>query len=97
VCKLLNVTILLRQGELQANKQHNTTTPQHHKRMPLPVELTMSQSLKGDTSHVQAHHCEWEVLLVIHRHSVDVTSQGNEMGSVTQIQQVQETQHPHST
>jgi hypothetical protein len=68
----LNVTILLGQGELQANKQYNTTVHKRElhkgrswKRMPLPVELTMSQGLKGDTGHIQAHHSKWKVLLII--------------------------------
>jgi hypothetical protein len=59
--------------------------------MPLPVELAMSESLKGNTSHVEAHHSKWKVLPVIHRHSVDVTGQRYKMWSVGQIQQVQQT------
>lgn len=57
----------------------------------------MSEGLKGDASHVQAHHSKWKVLLVIHRHSIDVTSQWNEVWCVAEIQQLQETQHSHST
>jgi len=33
---------------------------------PIPVQLAMPESLKGDSSHVEAHHSKWEVLLLVH-------------------------------
>jgi hypothetical protein len=33
---------------------------------PIPVQLTTLESLKGDASHVEAHHSKWEVLLLVH-------------------------------
>jgi hypothetical protein len=59
-----------------------------HMGVPIPVQLAMSKSLKGDASHVEAHHSKREVLLLIHRHSVNVTSQREEVWSVGQVEQL---------
>jgi hypothetical protein len=37
-----------------------------HMGAPIPVQLATSESLKGDASHVEAHHSKREVLLLIH-------------------------------
>lgn len=67
-----------------------------HMGAAIPVQLATSESLKGDSSHVEAHHSKWEVLLLIHGHSVDVTSQRDEVWGVGQVQQLQQPKHAHT-
>jgi len=57
----------------------------------------MSEGLKGNASHVEAHHSKWKVLLVIHWHAVDITGKWDEVWATGQVQQLQEPQHTHAT
>jgi hypothetical protein len=64
---------------------------------PIPVQLAMSESLKGDASHVEAHHSKRKVLLLVQRHSVNVTCQREEVWSVGQVEQLQQPKHANTT